>query len=146
MSKPNDCYLSTSWENEARNFIQFFNCSLTHFAGKVALFLHLTMRSTIQILIIHDFEQILYEAKKLDSGLRLTPLTTAYNHNHLWRQTTQLDLYRLSPQPAEQPSWPAMSKCFWAAVSPQPLLCISTDQLQNAQQQQLLDRSNLNWL
>lgn len=55
-----------------------FSCSLTHFAGKVLLFLHLTMRSTTKILVTHDFEQISYEAKKkLDSRLRFTPLTTA---------------------------------------------------------------------
>lgn len=55
------------------------------FYRKIALCLHLTMRSTTKILVTHKFEQISYEAKKkkIDPGLRFVPLTTAYNHNHL---------------------------------------------------------------
>lgn len=62
---------------------QVFNCSLTHFAGTVALFLCLTMTSTTKILVIHDFEQISYEAKKIRFRIKIYSTNYSYNHNHL---------------------------------------------------------------
>lgn len=55
--------------------------------------------------------RLLMRQKKLDSGLRFTPLTITTTSEG---QTTQSDLRRLSPQP----SVPAMCQCFQAAAHP----------------------------
>lgn len=63
---------------------------------KSCILFQLTMKSTIKVLVTHDFEQIvIWGQKKKDSGQSFRLATAAYSHNHLWGEDSLVSFIHL---------------------------------------------------